>query len=116
MGRIYRIMMGLFAHAGDLLPVLPIFLGVFLLVLGGLDWAPLYRLGPREVIDAILVNGAFFLFGIHGIICARYQDFPVFWPPMRGKPAVLAGVVLAVGSFGVNVLWVVHNWEAITSW
>ena len=116
MRRIYIAIMGWFAHADNLLPVLPIFLGIFLLVLAGSGWAPLYRLAPKEVINAILFNGAFFLFGVHGVVCALYQEFPVFWPPLKGKPAVFAGVVFAVGCFGVNVLWVVHNWKAITNW
>ncbi len=108
--------MGLLSHASGLLPVLPILLGFLLLALAGSQWVPLYRFGSKEVLDIILLSSAFFLFGIHGIICAIYKEFPVFWPPLKGKPAVVAGVILAVVSFGLDVLLIMHNWNVIASW
>ncbi len=101
MKKVWLYLSAVFEDTPGACQLIPIFAGVVLVFVSikVSDWTEGSKY--HDVLSTILCAIAFTLWGIQGMIFAVHQEFPVIIPPLRGKPAVLLGIVCAVVCFVV---------------
>jgi hypothetical protein len=98
-------------------PLIPLFGGLFLLLTPRIISTLLSKVfGVQNnqtiaFLEEMLVAGAFFLFGIQGLIFAKYGEFPVFMKIERGKVARLLSLSWTVICFAIVVLFISTKWD-----
>ncbi len=84
-----------------ILRLIPLFLGMLLLLTAGKisQIVSEYFLGKNieNAVAFVLYETTFVLWGIQGFIFAKHKEFPIIMPALKGKAAMILGMVVGFG-------------------